>query len=103
MQQTRPPSEDALSIPVAVLDTHSWEGRGLYYDVLALVANLLAGVAVALDIYAAGYLRATGDPSLPVSFHPLARIALEIVIFVASFTWIAGRLIRAAYRDLPRA
>lgn len=103
MQQTRPPPESAQVIPIAVLDTRSWMGRGLYYDALALAVNLLAGTAAALDIYAAGYVRALGGAALTASFGALARIGVELLVFLASFLWMAGRLIRAAYRDLPRA
>lgn len=103
MQQTRPPQEDALAIPIGVLDTRGWEARGLYYDVFALASNLLAGVALALDLYAAGYLRATTGAGPAASFQALARLGLEAAIFVASFAWLAARVVRAAVRDLPRA
>jgi|SRR5581483_5808888 len=103
MQQTRPPQESAQSIPIAVLDTRSWLGRGLYYDALALAINALSGAAVALDLYVAGYVRALGGAALTASFSALTRLAVEMLAFLASFLWIAARLVRAAYRDLPRA
>lgn len=90
------------AVPVAVVSTSAWLGRGLYYDVLALSLNLLSAVAVAIDIYAAGYMRAATSVSATASFEPLARIGVELAVFAASFAWIAARVTRAAFRELPR-
>jgi hypothetical protein len=94
--------EGPQPIPVTALDAKSWLGRGLYYDVLALAANLLSGIAVALDVYVSGYLRALGGAALSASFETLARVGLELAVFVGSFAWISARLVRAACRDIPR-
>lgn len=99
-------AQDRLSkpqvVPIAVVNTRDWLGRGLYFDVLALAVNVFSGVAAAIDIYAAGYVRAATGVSAGVSFSPLGRVGLELALFVVSFAWIAGRLLRAAYRELPR-
>lgn len=90
-------------IPVAALAVDTWLGRALYYDVLAIAVNLLSATAVALDLYAAGYGRATTGVSPAASFAPLTRIALEGAIFVTTFVWMASRLVRSSYREIPRA
>lgn len=97
------PTSGPMSIPVSVHDTRHWAGRALYYDVLALSVCILSAVALALDIYQAGYLRAVGGPaSVGASFRPLLQLALEGLLFIVAFAWIAGRIIRAAYREMPR-
>lgn len=94
--------QGAQAVPVAVVNTREWLGRGLYFDVFAVAVNLLSGTAAAIDLYAAGYLRASSPVGADASFGALARIGLEVAIFVGSYVWIAGRLMRAAYRELPR-
>ncbi len=87
--------------PVPVLDRQSWNSRAFFFDILALAALLLAGVALAVDAYIAGHFTgrgviATGPPNFSVQI----RIALEALVFFASFAWIAGRLLKASFREL---
>lgn len=90
-------------IPIAVHDHRAWLGRGFYFDLLALSLAFLAGVGVALDIYAAGYARASASASgAPPTFAPLARLALEAAIFLAGLAWMGARMLRASYRELPK-
>lgn len=89
-------------VAVAVHDRTAWLGRGMYYDMLALTVLLLAAFALGLDLYRAGYLRAVVGPAPEASFRLLGRLALEAAAFVGAFAWICARLVRAAYRELPR-
>lgn len=103
LMQAQDRAQASRAVPVVVVDTRQWRGRGMYYDALALTINLLSGIACAVDIYAAGYLRAaTGVVTGLPSFVALARIGLEAAIFAGSFAWVAARLLRASYRELPR-
>lgn len=89
-------------VAVAVHDRERWVGRGMYYDVLGLTALMLSAFALGIDIYRAGYLRALGGASVDASFAPLARLALELAVFIGAFAWVAARLIRAAYHEMPK-
>lgn len=105
MSTTTHPEEHVLVTRVPVHDRAGWLGRGLYFDVLALVVNLLAGIALAVDLYAAGVLRSATTVTVvgSANFAPLARLGLELAVFILSFAWIAGRLVRAAYQEIPQA
>lgn len=92
-----------VTLPVTVHDSRQWLGRAMYYDVLALSILLLSSLALGLDIYQAGYLRAAGVPASPgADFGPLVQFAVQLALFIASFAWIAARLVRAGYREIPR-
>lgn len=101
---TQSPRADSGPQPVvvAVHDRASWRARGLYYDVMGLMSLLLSAVALAVDVYRAGYLRALSGPAVEASFGALVRVGLEAAVFIASFAWIASRLVAAAYRDIPK-
>lgn len=90
------------NVPVAALDTDAWLGRALYYDVFALAVCLLSGAAFALDLYSSGYVRGMPGVATSASFGPLARLAIEGTLYVASFAWIAARLVLASLRSIPR-
>jgi hypothetical protein len=81
-------------VSTVVVDGRAWAGRGLYFDLLALVALLLSGVAIGLNIYS--YLVASASGGATWRF--LATLGFSLVVFVLSYAWIASRLVLAAVR-----
>jgi hypothetical protein len=75
--------------------TQTWSGRGLYFDILALVALLLSCVAIGLNIYS--YLVAA-DRGSDQTWRLLVVLSFSLVAFTLSYAWIASRLVRAGVR-----
>jgi hypothetical protein len=83
-------------MPETVLDTRSWAGRALYFDILALVALLLSVLATALNIYS--YLSAEAR-DVEVTWRLLVTMGFSLVVFILSYSWIAARLVRASVHE----
>lgn len=77
-----------------VIDREGFLARGVYFDVLALAVFLISAGGLAVDAYVAG--QGTLEP---VEISVQVRIAIEAIALVASFTWIATRLVLAGFRD----
>ncbi len=97
-------SEGAANESVAVLDRKAWVARAFYFDLLALAVLLLAGAGLAVDIFVAGHFNGRGGPvQVDPNFSVQMRLALEGLAFLGSFAWVAARLIKAGFRELPGA
>jgi hypothetical protein len=78
---------------LAVVERQMWARRAFFMDVVAVGVMLIAAVFLMVDLYLMGRVPSEGL---------LTRIAVEAIFLIASFAWIAFRLLAAGYRSATR-
>jgi hypothetical protein len=87
---------------VLVLDRGKWAREAFYLDTLALAVLLFGALGLGLDLYTAGFNRALAAPAAgSADFGLLVRLGVGLVAVAGAFAWLAARVLRAGYRDLP--